>query len=728
MPPIHLYPTRSEYREALYNTNLCFKDPVLRGGAVTTDDLGLPKAISGAAASVFTIRTSTNQRWAVKCFTRFVDHQELRYQCISEALRPVKKPWRVEFDFLPEGVLCQGRWYPALKMEWVEAVGLIPFIEQHLWEPNSVADLAVKFARMVEDLADLRIAHGDLQHDNLLVTLADELKLIDYDGMYVPSLAKIGACENGHPNYQSPARTLNTWGPYIDNFSAWVIYASLVAVSIEPSLWTLLRNQGEEALLFKQNDFGNQAASRAFQVLSQSKVPDLQALSAGIKALWTPDLRSIPPLDPRALPAPTTRSAVTTSPRPTVTSSTTTTFSIPDWVTQVQATQLATPTPQGGGSTAWITGHLPSLPLVAFRPSRVAVRTLALLVVAAIASSGIVTRFDRVQSAWVGVSAGISLLLFIAVSIALFRRTPEWSQKRSKLRILKERRAEALGRSRDVVRIDNARRDIDGREQKDAARITKQAEKARSSEQKELASASKRLQTGIGNVEKRRQRLTKSETSESGAALRSLQSDHVARYLGSQLISSARIPGIGQGVAQSLAAYGIRSAADFTGIHYQTGPRGGRQVYLETRYGPVHPSGVGEKKARDLEGWRRSVEYQARASQPMALPPTQLQAIKMKYTQQRQALADEEQVARAQAAHEQKEISARWAPTHADLSGQLVLIHQKFAQERAQTDAQLAGTHKQADVAVWQRDLAEREVAAYQKVSYRQYLAGIVRS
>ena len=112
--------------------------------------------------------------------------------------------------------------------------------------------------------------------------------------MYVPSLAKMGACEIGHANYQSPARTSSTWGPYLDNFSAWVIYASLVALTIEPSLWTLLRDQGDEALLFKKDDFGDQRASRAFQVLSQSHVPDLQALGAGIKALWTPDIRSHP--------------------------------------------------------------------------------------------------------------------------------------------------------------------------------------------------------------------------------------------------------------------------------------------------------------------------------------------------------------------------------------------------------------------------------------------------
>ena len=726
MPPIRRYPTGGQYRDSLYNTGLCFKDSALKGSTVDMDNLGMPKLISGNFASVFTVRGSTGQRWAVKCFTRFVDHQEERYQRISEALRPVKRPWRVEFDYLADGVMCEGHWYPALKMEWVDAVELIPFIEKYLWDPAKLADLATKFARMVEDLAALGIAHGDLQHGNLLVTSSGELKLVDYDGMYVPSLAKMGACEFGHPNYQSPARTSSTWGPYLDNFSAWVIYASLVALTIEPSLWTLLRDQGDEALLFKKDDFGDQRASRAFQVLTQSHVPDLKALGAGIKALWAPDLRTIPLLDPRMLPPPSRISTVTTSTQPTPVSSADTVLPVPDWVTQVQVGRQSGARPLQTG-TAWITGHLPALPLVEFQPSRVTLRVIAGLALAAIVSIGILVGVGHMPSALISLAVGISIILFIAVSVGLFRRTSEWGDKHAKLVMLKDRKAEASSKAREVSRINQLRRDGDGREQKEVARITKQAEKAKSSEQKELSDANKRLQGQIGNLEKQKQRLAASETSETSEALRSLQRDHVVRYLSGQSISSAKIPGIGQGVVRSLATYGIRSAADFTGIQYQTGPRGGQQIYIRTRHGMVHPSGVGEKKARDLESWRISIQHQAIMTQPNALPPAQLQAIRIRYTQQRQTLANQEQAARAQAGDEQREIRVRWASIHADFSGELTATHQKFAQDRAHTDAKLIAAQKEADVALWHRELAEREVAAYQKVSYRRYLAGITR-
>jgi hypothetical protein len=725
MPPIRRYPTGGQYRDALYNTDLCFKDSGLKGSTVNTDSLGMPKLISGNFASVFTVRGSNYQCWAVKCFTRFVDYQEMRYQCISEALRPVMKPWRVEFDYLSEGVMCEGLWYPALKMEWLEAVELIPFVEKHLRDPAKLSDLAIKFSRMVGDLAALGIAHGDLQHGNLLVTSSGELKLIDYDGMYVPSLAKMGACEFGHPNYQSPARTSSTWGPYLDNFSSWVIYVSLVALTIEPSLWTLLRNQGDEALLFKKDDFGDRRASRVFQVLNRSHVPELKALGAGIKALWTPDVRAIPPLDPSLLPTPRMSSIVTISPPPAPVSSANT--PVPDWVTQVQVARQAGAQPLQAGTT-WIAGHLPALPLVEFQPSRATIRVIAGLALIAIAACGVLAGIGLLPPVMIGLATSVGMLMFIAVSLTLFRHTSESQEKRIKLGLLKDRKADASDKAREVSRIDHLRRDIDGREQKEVTRVTKQAEKAKSSEQKEFTDASKRLQTQIGRLEKQRQRLAANETSETGEALRSLQNYYRARYLNGHLISSAQIPGIGPAVVRSLATYSIRSAADFTGIQYVTGPRGGRQIHIRTARGLIHPSGVGDRRARDLESWRMSAERQATQSQPTALPPAQAQAIKVKYTQQSQALADQEQAAHAQTAHEQSEISARWASTHAGLSSELTAMHQKFAQERGQTDAQSIAAQKEADAAAWYRQLAEREVAPYQKVSYRRYLAGVIRS
>jgi hypothetical protein len=732
MPPTITYPTGFEYREALFNTRLCFKDPALVGGKVTLDSLGMPKPISGASASVFTIQSTDGRRWAVKCFTRFVDHQAVRYQRISETLKTVNKPWRVEFEYLPVGVLCKGKWYPALKMEWVDATGLISFIEAHLWEPDIIANLAIKFAQMVEDLSVLGIAHGDLQHGNLLVTSAGELKLIDYDGMFVPTLAQMGACEKGHVNYQSPARTMSTWGPYLDNFSTWIIYASLVALTIDPTLWSVLHDPGDEALLFHQQDFVDFRNSRAFHALTQNSQPNLGDFSRAMSVLWTPDLPAIPPLNPADLPTLGKQafSSLPTSPAAATAGANTATGPIPDWVAQVQAgvgAQSAVPSSQG--SASWVAGHLQALPLVVFNPSRLALRVLAAVALAAILTLGLCAGIYVVKEVVAGAASGLLASMFMAVTIALYRRTPEWRAKHEKSIILKESRAESSTAARERTRLEQARRDVDKRENKAVAEITKQADKAKASEQRELAGLNAKLAAGIQKIEKQKQSLRSGESKETGSALRLLQQQHVETHLRGATIRSAKITGIGPGVVSSLAANGITNAADFAGLQYRTGPRGGQQIFIKRRNGiAVHPSGVGERKANDLENWRRMVEGRAMATQPSSLPSAQALAIRAKYTQERQMLANQEQAARLQAADDQRHLAQKWATTHTSISGELVTTRQTFAQERAQVDLKVATTQKQVNTAVWQRELAEREVAAYRDVRYRRYIAGVIKT
>ena len=700
------------------------------GGSVVMDQFGMPKPISGAFASVFTIDGIDGRRWAVKCFTRSVPDQAIRYQQISEALRMVSKPWRVEFENLPIGVLSRGRWFPALKMEWIDATGLMSFIENHLWEPDKLSDLAVKFAQMVEDLSLLGIAHGDLQHGNLLVTSSGELKLIDYDGMFVPSLAQMGACEKGHENYQSPSRTMNTWGPDLDNFSTWIIYASLVALTIDPTLWTLLHDQGDEALLFNHADFVDQHNSRALQTLAQNPGADLQALGNAISRLWTSDVQAIPPLDPTSLPT-LGKQFGTPGPAPSaaaMTSGNGESNTFPNWVTQTQVGPKGTASRVQGGAS-WITGHLAPLPLVSFHPSRIPLRLLAGVGLASIVTIGISASARIIPLTMVGSTVSAIIVVFILVTVLLFRRTPEWRAKHEKLVISKERRTDSSKAAREESKFEHARQDVDNREQRAIEKITKEVEKAKSSEQRELTDLNKRLTAQLGSLEKQKQKLVANERTETGRALRANQQQYVANYLNRALISSAKIPGIGQGVVNSLAASGITSAAAFTGLRFQTGPRGGRQVYIVRRHGSlVHPTGVGEKKARDLDNWRRAIGSAALATQPSSLPAAQAQAITSTYTQQRQALVDQERAARAQATKDQGQVKQKWVPMHAAISAEIAPTRQAFAKERVQADAQLTMAQKQVSTAIWQRELAERELAAYRNVSYRRYLAVVIRA
>lgn len=731
MPPAARYPTGGEYREALFNTSRCFKDPALVGGMVAVDPLGMPKPISGASGSVFTVRNADGRRWAVKCFTRSIDQQAARYERISETLHTVNQPWRVGFEYLPDGLLYAGIWYPILKMEWIEATSLIPFIEKHLWESEVILDLAGKFVQMVRDLSVHNIAHGDLQHGNLLITPSGELKLIDYDGMFVPALARIGACEKGHLNYQSPTRTMSTWGPYLDNFSAWVIYTSLIALTIDPTLWSLLHNPGDEALLFHHTDYEDPRSSRALLAFAQSSESALHALGTVMCNVWAPEVRAIPPLNPDDLPRLDRRStsSAATSSRAASKNTATASRAIPDWVTDAQAvTRTAAPKPSNDSS--WVTGHLPPLPAVAFSSPKLGSRILAAVFLVVILAVALSAGLGQLPGNAASAVAVLAILLFVVSTAILLRQTPEWRIKHEKMVIFRQCRTEASKMAREVAKWDAARREIDSREQKAVGKIGRRADEARAAEQKELADVNTRLASRIQQIQTQRSSLQSNEQKETANTLRLLQEQYVSTYLSRASIQSAKIAGIGPGIVNSLAANGVTTAADYTGITYPGGPRGGAQrVLIQLRNGNyVHPNGVGTKKAQALDIWRMTLERQARTTQPSRLPTAQAQAIRAKYLSQGQNLNNEEQAARARAPVERNHISQKWMPTHSSISAELSSTRQAFARERAQSDVQLNAAQRQANAATWQRDLAAREISANQGINYRRYLTGIIRS
>ena len=112
--------------------------------------------------------------------------------------------WKSDSSTCRMGTRAGGSWHPIVKMEWIDAVRLDRYVEQHFGEPDVIVGIADKFAHAVGTLDEAGAAHGDLQHGNVLVTQSGELRLVDYDGMFVPALAGRKSHELGHPNYQHP--------------------------------------------------------------------------------------------------------------------------------------------------------------------------------------------------------------------------------------------------------------------------------------------------------------------------------------------------------------------------------------------------------------------------------------------------------------------------------------------------------------------------------------------
>lgn len=295
------WPNPSDYQEALQNPQRAFSDPELRRGVVTLTRLGLPRPISGNFATVFEV-TSGARRWAVRCFSREVSDQQQRYSAIHEYLLHRSLPYMAGFEYLPQGILVRGRWYPVVKMEWIEGDQLDTFIRKNLRSAQQIQLLAHKWLELVHALRAAAIAHGDLQHGNVIVTPQGNLRLVDYDGMVIQALAGQKMQEVGHRHYQHPSRTLNTaltQANYVnlDNFSAWVIGISLALVWLDPDLWVKTQ-AGEDSLLFQEMDYKQPGRSATLRLLQNHEDVRVRNIGGRLLALIdTPSYLLVPPLN-----------------------------------------------------------------------------------------------------------------------------------------------------------------------------------------------------------------------------------------------------------------------------------------------------------------------------------------------------------------------------------------------------------------------------------------------
>ncbi len=294
------WPSPQDYNEAIQGLRSNAQDPRLQGGLVHCTTLGIPRPLSGSFASVYKVHAD-GKDMAVRCFLRNINDQQERYAHISHFVQNDDLSYTLTFDFLPKGLRLNGRWFPILKMDWVEGLNLDLYIEQHIGTPK-IALLADSFKAMCDDLRNAGIAHGDMQHGNIIVC-NDELRLVDYDGMFVPRMAGMLSNEIGHRNYQHPGRTAKHFDANLDNFSAWVIYVSLRCTTIDPDLYRHLGG-GDECLLFRRDDFLEPEHSYAFGLLEEHTSEEIRLLAKFLRWQLKRSLEDVPPLLDEIPPTP----------------------------------------------------------------------------------------------------------------------------------------------------------------------------------------------------------------------------------------------------------------------------------------------------------------------------------------------------------------------------------------------------------------------------------------
>ena len=231
---------------------------------------------SGAYAVVFKA-SQAGKNYAIRCFLSTQQENISRYQSICNYLNNIDVSWKVNCNFLDNEIEVNGKFYPILTMEWIEGVLINQFVSDNLNNNTVLSELQKQLVETSNSLEHHQIGHGDIQSGNIIIQKTDsdfQVKLIDYDGMYIPSFENSKSLEAGRSEFQHPKRTEWDFSPTMDRFSFWVILTALEALKYDKSLWKEVMQGGFNTLdnfLFTIQDFTNPYQSKLFSRLQQLK-------------------------------------------------------------------------------------------------------------------------------------------------------------------------------------------------------------------------------------------------------------------------------------------------------------------------------------------------------------------------------------------------------------------------------------------------------------------------
>lgn len=291
------YPSRTDIVTAMRNPQVSFKANELIGGSVIQKGSRIIQ-YSGGYTTVFPFHTKDSKKVAVRCWIADIGDAKKRSQEISIYLNALNNSYFCDFKYLDDAILISGSIYPVVVMDWVDGKPLKEYINDNISSLKSILPkIANNFKQMVEYFHKENIAHGDLQHGNILVKEDFSLIIIDYDSMFIKPLEGMSDAIKGLPGYQHPSRNQNKFINHkLDYFSELVIYLSLLAFEQYPDFWN--RYYETEDLLFSKEDFQNPTNSQLINILLSSSNQTIKELTQRLKEqLSKTDIMELQPLE-----------------------------------------------------------------------------------------------------------------------------------------------------------------------------------------------------------------------------------------------------------------------------------------------------------------------------------------------------------------------------------------------------------------------------------------------
>ena len=698
-------PTLQEYQEAMQRPDLCFKDSDLKNGRPVSGVFGLPKVISGGFAGVFQIKKG-NKSYAARCFLRDVGDIEVRYKAIQDFLKRKRIPYFVKFEYIDQGILVKGKKHPILKMEWLDGQTLGEYVEKNRRSSQAMEDIAQKFKELVSDLKKRGISHCDL-HDQNIMVVGGELKMIDYDAMFVPGLEGYPGSEVGHTNYQHPERRLEDFGPHVDNFSEWVIYISLIALARNPDVWEEL-NGGDQCLLFRSSDYSDPDHSKAFKAIEGIPDDNLKLLLDTFKdAVYTYNLEDIPSIVDESKIVHRRRQLINEVAK----------------IPQVSMDGLEVAIPRRDKSWIWANKDIEYMSFT--KNMKLERLALAVTLLYSLAVGGVYFLYQVPLLELARYASGIPVMaLLITASYQGRDVVRKRDQKASRVRKLESEiksRQERI--RREVEKVNQIKEDVNQKIKELKERIVA----LKNQEELELKKKESAHWNRLHEMSEAKKDVKIQEKNEKYALLKEKQRDHIVEKLSVHRISGSRTPGIGLIKSFMLARRGIKTAADFTDVGVWRSVFTGKSARFKLRDGrTVLVWWVSPDQIDSLRGWRNRLEERYESGAPAKLSQEEEQKIKNKHKLHLSKLEEEERKSKEEIQREKNAIKDVYTKRYDSLREEIEKHKQVHDATVGGVRVGLASICDEIEKIDWEIKGLEHELEGYQSISFTNYVKEII--
>jgi hypothetical protein len=285
----------------------------LGGGSITMSGADQPFRVSGNEAVVYRLENAAPGYVALRCFlTDKLDNAVLaRYQRLSKdatlrRLRASEHSPLVQFIHLfPDGLLLPGPDFrsltePVIAMEWIEGPTLIEAVDRaaRLNEKRVLSALANSWLRAVAANREVEFSHGSLTGQNVLIDLERGPVFVDYDTAWWPGAVSLSKAKP--PAAYSHPRGVASAPERRDDFAALLIYVSLRALALDPSLRESFGDPPariDGALLFSPSDLAASGKSNLFDRLKHLPDDEFQSVLGILRESCRSSVDSVPPID-----------------------------------------------------------------------------------------------------------------------------------------------------------------------------------------------------------------------------------------------------------------------------------------------------------------------------------------------------------------------------------------------------------------------------------------------